>query len=199
MPAAASGHQRAQQRRWRRQQSLAAIAIDRSVSANCRPLTSLHPPPSPRLLRSPPARRSGTHPAGLPSQATAAMTQEEENERNAQKAYWKEHSGEATVEAMMLDSKAADIDKLERPEVGRCGRGDGGRRSPARSIFCGLACGLPNRVPCTSPMPGAQAVGDHGWAAPGGAGCGHWQVRPSSGGRRRQAAEAGGREQVHRC
>ena len=32
-------------------------------------------------------------------------------------AYWKEHSGEATVEAMMLDSKAADIDKLERPEV----------------------------------------------------------------------------------
>lgn len=38
-------------------------------------------------------------------------------ERDAQKSYWKEHSSEATVEAMMLDSKAADIDKMERPEV----------------------------------------------------------------------------------
>ena len=48
------------------------------------------------------------------------MTQAAENgERESQKAYWKEHSGEATVEAMMLDSKAADIDKLERPEVRR--------------------------------------------------------------------------------
>ena len=41
------------------------------------------------------------------------------DERAVQKEYWKEHSGEATVEAMMLDSKAADIDKLERPEVRR--------------------------------------------------------------------------------
>lgn len=39
------------------------------------------------------------------------------SERNAQKAYWEEHSVEATVEAMMLDSKASDIDRLERPEV----------------------------------------------------------------------------------
>lgn len=38
-------------------------------------------------------------------------------DRNTQKDYWKEHSKEATVEAMMLDSKAAEIDKLERPEV----------------------------------------------------------------------------------
>lgn len=38
-------------------------------------------------------------------------------EREAQREYWKEHSSEATVEAMMLDSKAADIDKMERPEV----------------------------------------------------------------------------------
>ena len=45
------------------------------------------------------------------------MTQPTAEEREAQKAYWKEHSTEATVEAMMLDSKAADIDKLERPEV----------------------------------------------------------------------------------
>ncbi|KAG7673918.1 hypothetical protein KSW81_007097 [Nannochloris sp. 'desiccata'] len=47
------------------------------------------------------------------------MTQPTAEEREAQKAYWKEHSTEATVEAMMLDSKAADIDKLERPEVMR--------------------------------------------------------------------------------
>jgi hypothetical protein len=38
-------------------------------------------------------------------------------EREAQRAYWKEHSSEATVESMMLDSKAKDIDRLERPEV----------------------------------------------------------------------------------
>ena len=40
-------------------------------------------------------------------------------DRDSQKSYWKEHSKEATVEAMMLDSKAAEIDKLERPEVGQ--------------------------------------------------------------------------------
>ncbi|KAL4421015.1 hypothetical protein ABPG77_008852 [Micractinium sp. CCAP 211/92] len=45
------------------------------------------------------------------------MTQETSEERGVQKAYWKEHSGDATVEAMMLDSQAKDIDKLERPEV----------------------------------------------------------------------------------
>lgn len=41
-------------------------------------------------------------------------------EREAQRAYWKEHSSEATVESMMLDSKAKDIDRLERPEVRFC-------------------------------------------------------------------------------
>ena len=39
------------------------------------------------------------------------------DERNAQKSYWTEHSLEATVEAMMLDSQAKVIDKEERPEV----------------------------------------------------------------------------------
>lgn len=38
-------------------------------------------------------------------------------EREAQKQYWMEHSTQPTVEAMMLDSKAAEIDKMERPEV----------------------------------------------------------------------------------
>lgn len=40
-------------------------------------------------------------------------------ERDVQRGYWLEHSAQPTVEAMMLDSKAADIDKHERPEV--CG------------------------------------------------------------------------------
>lgn len=39
------------------------------------------------------------------------------NHREVQKTYWTEHSNEATVEAMMLDSQAATIDKEERPEV----------------------------------------------------------------------------------
>lgn len=38
-------------------------------------------------------------------------------ERDIQKKYWAEHSIDLTVEAMMLDSKASDLDKEERPEV----------------------------------------------------------------------------------
>lgn len=38
-------------------------------------------------------------------------------ERAAQKSYWADHSATASVEAMMLDSQAAVIDKEERPEV----------------------------------------------------------------------------------
>ena len=34
-----------------------------------------------------------------------------------QKSYWEEHSRGLTVESMMLDSRAADLDKEERPEV----------------------------------------------------------------------------------
>ncbi|GJM93469.1 hypothetical protein PR202_ga10027 [Eleusine coracana subsp. coracana] len=41
----------------------------------------------------------------------------EVEERKAQKSYWEEHSRNLTVEAMMLDSRAADLDKEERPEV----------------------------------------------------------------------------------
>ncbi|OVA01721.1 Methyltransferase type 11 [Macleaya cordata] len=39
------------------------------------------------------------------------------DEREVQKSYWIEHSADLTVEAMMLDSKASDLDKEERPEV----------------------------------------------------------------------------------
>lgn len=45
------------------------------------------------------------------------MTVIPEAEREAQKAYWAKHSEECTVEAMMLDSQAAVIDKQERPEA----------------------------------------------------------------------------------
>ncbi|KAH7859216.1 hypothetical protein Vadar_033263 [Vaccinium darrowii] len=41
----------------------------------------------------------------------------EGQEREVQKSYWMEHSVDLTVESMMLDSKAADLDKEERPEV----------------------------------------------------------------------------------
>eukprot|EP00268_Persea_americana_P064537 TRINITY_DN850_c0_g1_i2.p1 TRINITY_DN850_c0_g1~~TRINITY_DN850_c0_g1_i2.p1 ORF type:complete len:491 (-),score=107.70 TRINITY_DN850_c0_g1_i2:232-1704(-) len=38
-------------------------------------------------------------------------------ERAIQKNYWIEHSADLTVESMMLDSRASDLDKEERPEV----------------------------------------------------------------------------------
>ncbi|KAI9173933.1 hypothetical protein LWI28_009075 [Acer negundo] len=38
-------------------------------------------------------------------------------EREIQKKYWIVHSADLSVEAMMLDSKASDLDKEERPEV----------------------------------------------------------------------------------
>lgn len=38
-------------------------------------------------------------------------------ERELQKSYWMEHSVDLTVEAMMLDSHATELDKEERPEV----------------------------------------------------------------------------------
>lgn len=40
-----------------------------------------------------------------------------EMERDVQKSYWMEHSKDLTVEAMMLDSRASELDKEERPEV----------------------------------------------------------------------------------
>ncbi|XP_019709528.1 phosphoethanolamine N-methyltransferase isoform X2 [Elaeis guineensis] len=40
-----------------------------------------------------------------------------EEERMVQKSYWMEHSKDLTVAAMMLDSRATNLDKEERPEV----------------------------------------------------------------------------------
>ncbi len=42
---------------------------------------------------------------------------ESAEERTLQKSYWTDHSLEASVEAMMLDSQAKVIDREERPEV----------------------------------------------------------------------------------
>ncbi len=42
----------------------------------------------------------------------------QKNERSCQLSYWLEHTpSQPTVETMMLDSHASEIDKLERPEV----------------------------------------------------------------------------------
>ena len=41
----------------------------------------------------------------------------EAEERKAQRSYWEEHSRDLTLEGMMLDSRAAELDKEERPEV----------------------------------------------------------------------------------
>lgn len=38
-------------------------------------------------------------------------------ERDVQVAYWKEQTQSATLEAMMLDTQASEIDQIERPEV----------------------------------------------------------------------------------
>ncbi|XP_004512745.1 phosphoethanolamine N-methyltransferase-like isoform X2 [Cicer arietinum] len=45
-----------------------------------------------------------------------AMTQEED-EREVQRNYWREHCANLSVESMMLDSNASHLDKEERPEV----------------------------------------------------------------------------------
>jgi hypothetical protein len=55
--------------------------------------------------------------ATVTAQTAAEREAQHMKEREAQKKYWSEHSTEPTVEAMMLDSKASEIDRLERPEV----------------------------------------------------------------------------------
>lgn len=54
-----------------------------------------------------------------PASATAANANGAAagEERQEMKQFWEEHSKTATVEEMMLDSKASEIDLQERPEV----------------------------------------------------------------------------------
>jgi hypothetical protein len=50
--------------------------------------------------------------------AVAESDDTRESERRVQLAYWQHHVGiAATVDTMMLDSQAAAIDQLERPEI----------------------------------------------------------------------------------
>lgn len=39
------------------------------------------------------------------------------DERHIQRTYWTKHSADLSVECMMLDSNASDLDKEEIPEV----------------------------------------------------------------------------------
>jgi hypothetical protein len=87
-----------------------------------------------------PARRRLPRPAAMAAAQEPCLTEEE---RQVQKSYWIEHSLQPTVEAMMLDSKAAEIDQLERPEVcvcvcvgGLCAEGCGVLRSAAPPGCC---------------------------------------------------------------
>ena len=61
-------------------------------------------------------RPSGSSPRGTSPRRGRSMSPS--RERLVQKSYWESHTlGAATVESMMLDSKASVIDLEERPEV----------------------------------------------------------------------------------
>lgn len=77
--------------------------------------------------------------AGVEDGAAAAAAPKDskaaEKERESMRDFWREHSQTASVQEMMLDSKAAEIDAQERPEVrffGRRRRGGGGERQSER-------------------------------------------------------------------
>lgn len=118
----------------------------------------------------------------------ASMTTDAE--RQAQKAYWKEHSENATVEAMMLDSKAADIDKLERPEVGRAEPRSTDRKR-SRPIATRMSPTLLASCPdclLLGVQAGSQAAGARGRPAGRGAGRRDWQVRLAGSAQRRRGS-----------
>ncbi|KAF2557089.1 hypothetical protein F2Q68_00017438 [Brassica cretica] len=59
-------------------------------------------------------------------------------ERDVQKNYWIEHSADLTVEAMMLDSRAADLDKEERPELAALVRSQSQKTPSPQISLCEL-------------------------------------------------------------
>jgi hypothetical protein len=75
------------------------------------PLPSSSPQLSSKLKQ---ASLDDEHPATAATTSGAAAAGEE---RQEMKQFWEEHSKTATVEEMMLDSKASEIDLQERPEV----------------------------------------------------------------------------------
>lgn len=58
-----------------------------------------------------PSKAGASAPAPPPPPAVDAK------ERESMRAFWAEHSSKPSVESMMLDSQAAEIDSEERPEV----------------------------------------------------------------------------------
>ena len=63
-------------------------------------------------------------------------------ERESMRAFWAEHSTKPSVESMMLDSQAAEIDSKERPEVrGEWGRKGGKRMGGRRAEIAGVEWG----------------------------------------------------------
>jgi hypothetical protein len=103
----------------KQQQMAGAFAPSKAVVAAAASSSPAPPPP--------PCSSSSPAPAATPAA-----------ERDAQKSYWEQHSKVPTVEAMMLDSKAAEIDRMERPEVrtrGWCCRREGERRTRLLSLL----------------------------------------------------------------
>ena len=88
--------------------------------------------------------------------AMAALQRSVDLEREAQRSYWREHSSQPTVEAMMLDSKAAEIDQLERPEASTqqrpyCRRAAGTLAALARR--CRITCVFNDTQSSAPPAP----------------------------------------------
>ena len=102
--------------RQRHRRSAAAPSAHRRAAARARGLRRRRRPlrhgarPAPRRA----ARASGR---GAPSAPSVALTDESGRVACAQTAYWKQHSAEPTLETMMLDTKAREIDAAERPEI----------------------------------------------------------------------------------
>jgi len=92
-----------------------------------------------------PAKAMGGAAAAPPPPAVDAK------ERESMRAFWAEHSSKPSVESMMLDSQAAEIDSEERPEV----RGRGHWRRRAAKI-----ARLPGRRGCGE-GPGPRASDPH--------------------------------------
>ena len=73
--------------------------------------------PAPLSPSSSPLLSSKLKKASLGDEPSTVSTGGIGEERQEMKSFWEEHSKTATVEEMMLDSKASEIDLQERPEV----------------------------------------------------------------------------------
>ena len=64
-------------------------------------------------------KESGKNASGAGANGAAAPNNDNKTaeERESMRDFWREHSQTASVQEMMLDSKATEIDAQERPEV----------------------------------------------------------------------------------